>query len=359
MRAIVLLGGEGTRLRPLTYSLPKPMLPIAGKPMVAHTIEWLARSGVEEVVFSLGYRSDAFSEAFPDSTWAGVRLTYVVEPEPLDTAGAIRFAAHAAGATSERIIVCNGDVLTDLDLSGLLEFHERTGAEGTIHLTPVGDPSAFGVVPTSEDGRVIAFIEKPAPGTEPTNLINAGTYVLEASAIARVADGRRVSIERETFPAMVADGGLFAKADSAYWIDIGTPATFLRAQFDILEGRRLDFALTPYAGGGSQIFGGEDARIEGEVIGPVLLGRKSSVEAGAVVTRSVLGDGVVVEAGARILNSVILDNTVVGTGANIDSSIVGAGTLIGRGATIRDSSIVGFNEEIGVDEVLDGARVPA
>jgi mannose-1-phosphate guanylyltransferase len=327
MRAIVLLGGEGTRLRPLTYSIPKPMLPVAGKPMVTHTIEWLARSGVEEVVFSLGYRPHAFSEAFPDSTWAGVRLTYALEPSPLDTAGAIRFAALAVGATSERIVV-----------GELLGFHEASRAEGTIHLTPVGDPSAFGVVSTDEDGRVIAFIEKPAAGTEPTNLINAGTYVLEPAAIARIEDGRRVSIEREIFPAMVAEGALFAKADSAYWIDIGTPA--------------------PRVGAGSQIFGGEGARIDGELVGPVLLGRKSSVEAGASVERSVLGDGVVVQAGARVVNSVVLDNTVVGEGATVDSSIVGAGSLIGRGATLRGSSIVGFNVEIGDGEVLDGVRVP-
>ena len=141
-----------------------------------------------------------------------MRLTYALESEPLDTAGAIRFAALAVGATSERIVVCNGDVLTDLDLGELLGFHEASGAEGTIHLTPVGDPSAFGVVPTDGDGRVIAFIEKPAAGTEPTNLINAGTYVLEPGAIARIEDGRRVSIEREIFPAMVAEGALFARA---------------------------------------------------------------------------------------------------------------------------------------------------
>jgi mannose-1-phosphate guanylyltransferase len=182
--------------------------------------------------------------------------------------------------------------------------------------------------------------------------------VLEPGAIARIEDGRRVSIEREIFPAMVADGGLFAKADPAYWIDIGTPATFLRAQFDILEGRRRDIALTPRAGGGSQVFGGEDARVEGELVGPVLLGRKSSVEAGAFVQRSVLGDGVVVEAGARVINSVVLDNTVVGEGATVDSSIVGAAALIGRGATLRDACIVGFNEEIGDGEVLAGVRVP-
>lgn len=359
MRAIVLLGGEGTRLRPLTYSIPKPLLPVAGKPMVTHTIEWLARSGVDEVIFSLGYRPDAFSEAFPDSTCAGVRLTYAVEPEPLDTAGAIRFAALAAGATDERLVVCNGDVLTDLDLVELLAFHERTGAEGTIHLTPVADPSAFGVVPTTDDGRVIAFIEKPAPGTEPTNLINAGTYVLEPAAIARIEGGRRVSIEREIFPAMVAERRLFARADSTYWIDMGTPASFLRAQFDVLDGIRPHVALMRRPEVEEEIFGGEDARVEGEVVGPVLLGRKAVVATGARVERSILGDGVVVEAGARVRNSVILDNSVVGEDATVDSSIVGAGALIGRGAVLRDETIVGFNAEVAAATVLNGARVPA
>jgi NDP-sugar pyrophosphorylase family protein len=359
MRAIVLLGGEGTRLRPLTYSLPKPMLPVAGKPIVTRMIEWLARSGVDEIVFALGYRPDAFSAAFPDSTCAGVRLVYAVEPEPLDTAGAIRFAAHAVGATNERIVVCNGDVLTDLDLVELLEFHDRNGAEGTIHLTPVADPSAFGVVPTEADGRVIAFIEKPVLGTEPTNLINAGTYVLEPSAIARIAAGRRVSIEREVFPEMVAEGRLFAKPDSAYWIDTGTPATFLRAQFDILDGGRQNVVLSAHAGGGQQIFGGDEACVDGELIGPVLLGRKAMVASGAVVARSILGDGVVVEAGATVRNSVVLDGTIVGAAALVDSSIVGGGASIGRGAKLLNTTIVGFNEEIAAGVVLDGARIPA
>ena len=359
MRAIVLLGGEGTRLRPLTYSVPKPMLPIAGKPMVAHTIEWLGRNGVDQVVFALGYRPDAFREAFPESSWAGVELVYAVEPEPLDTAGAIRFAAHSVGATDERLVVCNGDVLTEMDLQALLGFHERAGAEGTIHLTPVADPSAFGVVPTDEDGRVLAFIEKPPVGTASTNLINAGTYILEPEAIARIDGGRRVSIEREVFPAMVKDGALFARGDGAYWIDIGTAATFLQAQFDVLAGKRPDVVLPPCTDASERIFAGEGSHIHGDVVAPVLLGKRVHIEAGAVVSGSVLGDDVIVAAGAYVLNSVVLDNAVIREGARVESSIVGAGAVIGVGATIRAASIVGFDHEITAGEALDGARVPA
>jgi len=217
----VLVGGFGTRLRPLTYSLPKQMLPILDRPMIEHVIEHLGAHGVTEAVLSLGYKPDAFVLAYPDGTCAGVELHYAVEPEPLDTAGAIRFAAEHAGIT-ERFVVVNGDVLTDLDVTALMAFHDARGAEGTIALHPVDDPSAFGVVPTEPDGRVIAFVEKPPPGEAPTNLINAGTYVLEPSVLGRIETGRKVSIEREVFPAMVADGCLYAMADDSYWIDTPT-----------------------------------------------------------------------------------------------------------------------------------------
>jgi mannose-1-phosphate guanylyltransferase len=359
MRAIVLLGGEGTRLRPLTYSVPKPMLPIAGKPMVAHTIEWLGRNGIDQVIFALGYRPDAFREAFPGSEWAGVELVYAVESDPLDTAGAIRFAAESVGATDERLVVCNGDVLTEMDLKALIGFHERAGAEGTIHLTPVADPSAFGVVPTDPDGRVLAFIEKPPPGTAPTNLINAGTYILESAAMARIDGGRRVSIEREVFPAMVADGALYAHADGAYWIDIGTATTFLRAHLDVLAGMRPDVVLPPCPDERERIYAGEGVEIHGEVIAPVLLGNRVHIELGAVVSGSVLGDDVLVGPGAYVLDSVILDNAIIQEGARIESSIVGGGAVIGAGASLRAASIVGFDQEITAGESLDGARVPA
>jgi mannose-1-phosphate guanylyltransferase len=207
VRAVVLVGGEGTRLRPLTLTTPKQMLPIVEEPMIERVVGHLADHGVDDAVFSLGYRPDAFIDAYPDGTIAGVRLTYAVEPTPLDTAGAIRFAASFAGI-DETFVVVNGDVLTDADVSGLVDFHRRRGAEATISLTPVEDPSAFGVVPTDDQGRVEAFIEKPPRDEAPTNLINAGTYVFEPTVLDRIPAERRVSIERETFPAMVGDGTL-------------------------------------------------------------------------------------------------------------------------------------------------------
>jgi mannose-1-phosphate guanylyltransferase len=209
VRAVILVGGFGTRLRPLTTRTPKQMLPVVDRPMIERVVTSLARFGVTDAVLSLGYRPDAFLEAYPDDSCAGVALHYAVEPEPLDTAGAVRFAA-LDGGIEHTFLVVNGDVLTDLDVGRLWDFHQRCGAEGTIALTPVDDPSRYGVVPIDESGRVEAFVEKPPPGEAPTNWINAGTYVLEPTVLDRIPAGRRVSIERATFPGMVGDGSLFA-----------------------------------------------------------------------------------------------------------------------------------------------------
>ena len=205
--------------------------------MIEHVVAHLAEHGVDDAVLSLGYRPDAFIEAYPSGICAGVALHYAVEPEPLDTAGAIRFAAIDAGI-DDTFVVLNGDVLTDFDLGKLLSRHAEASAEGTIHLTPVDDPSRYGVVPTDCEGRVEAFIEKPPRESAPSRWINAGSYVLEPSVIARIPGGRRVSIERETFPAMVADGSLYAVESDEYWIDAGTPATYLQAQLDLIDGCR-------------------------------------------------------------------------------------------------------------------------
>ncbi|HEY1466034.1 MAG TPA: nucleotidyltransferase family protein, partial [Acidimicrobiales bacterium] len=207
MRAVVLVGGEGTRLRPLTLTTPKQMLPVMEQPMIERVLDQLARHGIDEAVLSLGYRPDAFINAYPEGSVGGVRLAYAVEPEALDTAGAIRFAADHAGI-DETFVVVNGDVLTDLDITELVDFHHRHHAEATISLTPVDDPSSYGVVPTDSQGKVEAFIEKPPRDEVPTNLINAGTYVLEPEVLARIPKGRRVSIERETFPTLVEAGTL-------------------------------------------------------------------------------------------------------------------------------------------------------
>jgi mannose-1-phosphate guanylyltransferase len=334
MRAVVLVGGFGTRLRPLTLSTPKQMLPVAGRPMIEDVLEHLSRHGVDEVVLSLGYKPDAFLAAYPDAACAGVRLVYAVEPEPLDTAGAIAFAARHAGI-DERFVVVNGDVLTDLDLSALVAFHDRAGAEGTIALTKVDDPSQFGVVPTDADGRVLAFVEKPPRDEAPTDLINAGFYVLEAAFLERVPAGCRVNIERETFPAMVAEGTLYARSDPAYWLDVGTPERLLQASLDVLAGVRAS------------------APVEG-----ALVCGAGAVDDGAVVIRSVVGDGAHVQAGARVEDSVLLPGAVVEAGAVVRRSIVGAGAVVAAGSSVLDLTVLGDGVRTTPGETLTGARVP-
>jgi mannose-1-phosphate guanylyltransferase len=334
VRAVVLVGGFGTRLRPLTLATPKQMLPVGGRPMIEGVLEHLRSHGVDEVVLSLGYKPDAFLEAYPDATCAGVRLVYAVEPEPLDTAGAIAFAARHAGI-EERFIVVNGDVLTDLDVTALVAFHDAAGAEGTIALTKVEDPSQFGVVPTDEHGRVEAFVEKPPRDEAPTDLINAGYYVLEASVLDRIPAGRKVNIERETFPAMVADGRLFARPDGAYWLDVGTPERFLQASLDLLGGVRA---------------GGPESGL--------LVGEGAEVEEGAVVRRSVLGDGARVAAGATVEDSVLLPGAVVEAGATVRGSVLGAGAVAAEGSTVTDLTVLGDGVRTEPGATLAGVRVP-
>ncbi len=357
MQAVVLVGGEGTRLRPLTLATPKQMLPVAEQPMIERVLGQLARHGVDEAVLSLGYLPDAFLRAYPDGVAAGVRLSYAVEPEPLDTAGAVRFAAVHAGI-GDTFVVVNGDVLTDLDVGALVAFHRARRAEGTIALHPVADPSAFGVVPTDDEGRVTAFVEKPPPGEAPTNLINAGTYVLEPSVLARIAPDRRVSIERETFPAMVVDGRLFARADDAYWLDTGTPAAYLQAQWDLLEGRRPG----PPVPGARRVVDGYwvlgHPEVAGKVAGASLVADGARVAAGATVDRSVIGAGCVVEDGATVVESALLAGSRVCAGASVVGSVLGAGAVVGAGADVRPLSVLGFGAEVAPHDVVDGRRVP-
>ncbi len=330
MKAVVLVGGFGTRLRPLTLTTPKQMLPILDRPMIEHVLEHLHGHGIEEAVLSMGYRPDAFVDAYPDGVCAGVKLHYAIEPEPLDTAGAIRFAALDAGI-AERFVVVNGDVLTDLDLGALVAFHDDRGGEGTIALHRVEDPSAFGVVPTDPDGRVQAFVEKPLRHEAPTDLINAGTYVLEASVLERIADGRKVSIEREVFPAMVADGVLYAMSGDTYWIDTGTPSKYLSAQLDLLDGLR-----------GEPVDG----------VHPSV-----TVAPGATVRRSVLGAGAEVGEGARVLDAVLLPGAVVEAGATVERSVLGRRARVCPGARIDDVAVLGDDARVGENVRVSGGTV--
>jgi NDP-sugar pyrophosphorylase family protein len=356
MDAVVLVGGEGTRLRPLTYEIPKQMLPVVERPMIVHVIEWLATHGVNRAVLSLGYRADAFIEAFPSQQIAGVALEYVVEPELLDTAGAIRYAAKAAGVEST-FLVLNGDVLTDFDASSLVAFHRTREAQASIGLTPVADPSRFGVVPTDEQGRVTAFIEKPPPGQAPTNFINAGIYVLEAPVLEQIPSGRRVSIERETFPGLVAAGSLYALASQAYWLDTGTPQQFLQAQLDILTGRRLMLPGVPEIRPG--IWVEPSAKVSCRLGPHCLIGVKAALGAGAEVSDSVVGSGSTIGPDAVISRSVIMSGVEVRAGAIVIDSIVGPRAIVGEGARLSGTTIVGAGAEVRPLAVLDGVRYPS
>lgn len=358
MKAVVLVGGEGTRLRPLTYTTPKQLLPVAEVPMLERVLAQLAGHGIDEAVLSMGYRPDAFTKAYPEAKVGGVRLSYAVEPEPLDTAGAVRFAADHADV-QDTFVVVNGDVLTDLDLSSLIDFHREKGASATIHLTPVEDPSRFGVVVTDREGRVIEFVEKPAPGTAPTNLVNAGTYVLEPDVLCSIAGGRRVSIERETFPALAEKGVLYARASDSYWLDAGTPEAYLRANADLLDGRRG----TPPAPSARELSPAVwvigSPSVEG-VVGPrVLLGEAAVVAAGAAVRNSVIGARCNVEASAVVEGSVILPGTSVGEGALVNGSIVGRCARLGPGCELEPLTVIGDREVIEPGTRLVGAHVPA
>jgi mannose-1-phosphate guanylyltransferase len=330
MRAVVLVGGFGTRLRPLTYSVPKPMLPVGHVPIIERLVANLVRGGVTDVVLALGFKPEPFVEAFPAGLCAGARLQYAVEPEPLDTAGAIRFAADAAGI-DETFVVANGDVLTDLDVARLVEFHRLRAAEATVHLIAVADPSAFGVVALDADGRVERFVEKPAPGTEPSNLVNAGTYVLEPSVLSRIPSGEKVSIERATFPAIVDGGGLFALATDDYWIDTGRPDLYLAANLDLLDGRRPHDHCTAVAPG-------------------------AQVDATAVIDAAVVAAGAVVGPHARVARSVLLDGARVDGGAGVTGSVVMG--HIGAGAQVTDC-VIGADAVVHPAEVLTGERRPA
>jgi mannose-1-phosphate guanylyltransferase len=360
VRAVVLVGGFGTRLRPLTLTVPKNLVPVAGIPMIERVVRWLASHGVDDVVLSLGYRPDAFLSAFPGGSIGGVPLTYVVEPEPLDTAGAVRFAAREAGITG-RFVATNGDVLTDIDLGAVIARHDETGAEGTITLTPVEDPSRFGVVPTDDDGRVTAFIEKPEAGTAPTNLINAGTYVLEASVLDRIPREGPVSIERVVFPAMVADRTLYAVPSDRYWLDVGLPDSYLRATADLLDGRSRPGEPAPGAvrrADGGWALGAPVVEDGSTVDDHSLLCDAAIVGRDVAVVASVVGPAARVADRVRLDGAVLLAGAIIGEGAVIEGSIVGPGAVVGAGAKITGCSVLGEGAVISANDDVHARRVP-
>jgi mannose-1-phosphate guanylyltransferase len=343
MQALILAGGEGTRLRPLTYTVPKPVMPLAGRPHVAYVIDWLRGHGVDDVVISCGHLAAgmraAIAEMEPD-----MRISFAEEPDARGTAGAIRFAEELLG---DRFLVLNGDVLCDLDLTALFERHESRDARATIALHPVSDPTGYGLVRRREDGEIIEFVEKPDPAEIDTDEINAGAYLLERSVLEEIPPDREVSIEREVFPKLVANG-LFGVRLEGYWIDIGTPERFLQATWDILErklktvtGDRLDRQ-------GLLIEDGAEASQRAEIEPPALIGAGAQIAPGAAVgPRAVLGPGCALEEKAAVRGSVLLDGCRVGEGAQVTDAILAARVEIAPGAGVGAGEVVGEGETVG------------
>jgi mannose-1-phosphate guanylyltransferase len=335
MQALVLAGGEGTRLRPLTLTTPKPVLPLAGRPFLTFMLDWLRRHGVDDVILSCGFLSDAVKAVLGD-IYNGMRLRYVVEVEPLGTAGPVRLA-HDQGLLEERLLVLNGDVLTDMDLRAELEQHQRSGARVTLALVGVHETSSYGVVPTDGEGRVEAFLEKSG-GELPTDRVNAGAYVIERGVAELIPPGRAVSFEREVFPELVG-AGLYGWQADGYWIDIGSPERYLEATWDLLAGR-VESDLPPRDETGSLIHDG--CLVSGAHIGPQsVLGRHCAVGTDSTIERSVLHDGVLVGADCAVRESVLGEGVRVGEAARIEpGSLVGAGASIEGGAVLRAGSRV-------------------
>ncbi len=338
MQAIVLVGGEGTRLRPLTFGTPKPMVPIMNVPFLALTLERLYDAGICDVILPAGYMPQAITEYFGDGSRLKMKITYVIEDEPLGTAGAIKNVQQYIDGP---FFVLNGDILTSLDLQAMIAYHKQKRGLGVLHLIKVEDPSAFGCVVHDETGRISAFVEKPPKGSEPTNEINAGTYLLEPEVLDAIPPARNVSIERETFPKLLADGKpLYAYTTNDYWIDLGRPENYLSAHRSILSGE-MPLKVQPGVSGPGA---GEVPRES--VVGSVYVGEGCRIDPSARIGPDVvLGDRCTIGADAVVRDSVLWDEVTIEERAVVEESIIASGSRIGAGAKIGRGSVIGHRRD--------------
>jgi mannose-1-phosphate guanylyltransferase len=353
MQALILAGGEGTRLRPLTSTMPKPVVPLVDRPFVAFMLDWLRDHGIDDVILSCGFLASGVRNVLGDGSAFGVRLRYVEEPQPLGTGGALKFAEPLL---DERFLMLNGDVLTDLDVTAQVALHERAGARATLALTPVEDPSAYGLVRTTEDAAVTGFVEKPAPDQIDTRNISAGIYVLERSVLELLEPDQPASIERDVFPRLVGEG-LYAYVGDGYWLDIGTPERYLEGTFDILEGT-VRTSVSERMGDGFLCVE-EGMENEGRVVPPTLVERDCRIATGARI-----GGRVVLEAGVRVGEHTTIESAVVMRGSEIGANctlrgcIIGGGVRIGDGTHVEGLSVLGEGVTVGAENVVtNGARI--
>ncbi len=342
LEAVMLVGGKGTRLRPLTISAPKPMLPVAGVPVTEHQIARAREAGVTRIVLGTSYRAEVFSDYFGSGEAVGVELKYVVEKVPLGTGGAIRNVVSALeSGPDDPVIVFNGDVLSGLDIAGLVQAWRDAQADVALYLTKVEDPRAFGLVPTDEQGNVTAFLEKPqTPEEIVTDQINAGCYVFRRALIDEIPADRPVSVERETFPQLLESGAkVIGFVDDGYWLDLGTPLAFVQGSKDLVRGIAPSPAV-PGPVGEALLLPGSEVAVDAKVLGGTVIGRNARVAAGATVS-----------------GAVVFDDALIGEDAIVTDSIVGRGAVIGP-RTVLTGVVVGDGAEIGSDnELLEGVRV--
>jgi mannose-1-phosphate guanylyltransferase len=354
VQAVILVGGQGTRLRPLTTNRPKPIVPLVDRPFMAYMLEWVASHGITDVVMCCGFLADSMVDELGDGSRWGVNITWVQEPEPRGTAGALKVAEeHLDG----RFLMLNGDVLTDLDLTAQIAQHEATGATGTLALVPVEDPTAYGLVRLHADNRVDEFLEKPDPDEIDTDLISAGAYVLERSVLDMIPADRMVSIEREVWPRLVDDGLYGCVHRGRYWMDIGTPQRYLEGTEDILAGRvrtrvteRLERgAVDPSATVADGVAIADAVLVEAGAT----IGARSTIGTGSVVGRDVtIGEDVILE------HAVVLEGATVAPGARLRDCVVGAGAVIERDVHLSEYAMVGDGATVGEHNALArGARV--
>jgi mannose-1-phosphate guanylyltransferase len=374
MQAVILVGGEGTRLRPLTSTVPKPLVPLVDRPFIVFMLEWLRVHGIEDVIMSCGFLATSVRNVLGNGSGLGIRLRFVEEPDPRGTAGALKFAESML---DERFLLLNGDVLTDIDLTEQIAQHERTGARATLALVPVEDPSAYGLVHLAEDRSVVDFVEKPGPdgqeggaaGRRPasrggrdslprsyTNLISAGAYVLEREVLELVPGERNVSIEREVWPRLIGDG-LYGYPSDSYWLDIGTPERYLQGTFDIIESK-VHTAVSALVGD-DYLALAPDAQVQGRAIPPAVLGRGVHVAEGAQVgSLVVLGEGVTIGAGTTVERSVVMNGAEIAAGCTLRDCIVAAGCRVGEGTHISGSAVLGEGVTVGAHNIVTrGARI--
>ncbi len=349
LEAILLVGGQGTRLRPLTIGTPKPLLPTAGVPFLAHQFAKAAASGVTHVVLATAYRAEMFAECFGDGRAFGLEISYVQEAEPLGTGGAIRNAtAGLRGGPDSPVVVLNGDVLSGHDIPAQIDLHRKSDAAVTLHLVEVPDPARFGCVPTDGSGRVTAFLEKtPDPVT---NRINAGCYVFRRSVIDEIPPGRVISVERETFPGLISAGAIvMGYPESAYWLDVGTPEAFVQGSCDLVRGRLASSAVPPGRGapGERLVLDGAEVHPAARVHGGTAVGASARVAADAHVGGSVLFDGASVGAGARVTGSVVGRDARIGDGVVLDGVVIGDAARVDPGNELRAGLRVWPGEELG------------